>query len=70
MTHTVRFTPEALDHLDKLEVDISGVASAAVASGYVDSIVDHSRSCKPFRTEAHGATIFDRACERWGFADV
>ena len=39
MTHTVHFTPEALDQLDKLEVDISGAASPAIAARYVDSIV-------------------------------
>lgn len=41
MTHTVHFTPEALDQLDQLEVDISGAASPAIAARYVDSIVDY-----------------------------
>ena len=27
-----------------------------------------ARICEPFRTEARGATIFGRACERLGFA--
>jgi plasmid stabilization system protein ParE len=48
VTHTVHFTPEARDQLDKLEVDISGAASPAVAARYVDSIVDHCEKLQTF----------------------
>jgi plasmid stabilization system protein ParE len=48
VTHTVHFTPEALDQLDKLEVDISGAASPAIAARYVDSIVDYCENLQTF----------------------
>ena len=56
MTHTVHFTPEALDQLDKLEVDISGAASPAIAARYVDSIVDY---CQNLQTFPHRGTRRD-----------
>ena len=56
MTHTVHFTPEALDQLDKLEVDISGAASPAIAARYVDSIVDY---CENLQTFPHRGTRRD-----------
>lgn len=56
MTHTVHFTPEARDQLDKLEIDISVVASPAVAARYVDSIVDH---CEKLQTFPHRGTRRD-----------
>ena len=52
----VHFTPEALDQLDKLEVDISGAASPAVAARYVDSIVDY---CENLQTFPHRGTRRD-----------
>ena len=56
MTHTVHFTPEARDQLDKLEADISGAASPAVAARYVDSIVDY---CQNLQTFPHRGTRRD-----------
>ena len=48
MTHTVHFTPEALDQLDKLEEDISRAASPTVAARYVDSIMDYCEKLQTF----------------------
>lgn len=45
MTHTVHFTPEARDQLDKLGVEIF-----AAAARYVDSIVDY---CEKLQTFPH-----------------
>ncbi|EHS51110.1 plasmid stabilization system [Rhizobium sp. PDO1-076] len=56
MTHIIHFTPEARDQLDKLEVDISGAASPAVAARYVDSIVDY---CEKLQTLPHRGTRRD-----------
>ncbi|BCH30430.1 hypothetical protein MesoLjLc_23600 [Mesorhizobium sp. L-8-10] len=50
MTHTVRFTPEALNQLDELETHIAGVGSPRMAARYVDSIVDY---CENLRTFPH-----------------
>lgn len=56
MTHTVRFTPEALNQLDKLEAHIAGVGSPVVAARYVDSIVDY---CGNLWTFPHRGTRRD-----------
>ncbi|GLK73469.1 type II toxin-antitoxin system RelE/ParE family toxin [Ancylobacter dichloromethanicus] len=56
MTHTVRFTPEALNQLDELEAHIAGVGSPTVAARYVDSIVDY---CENLWTFPHRGTRRD-----------
>ena len=56
MTHTVRFTPEALNQLDELETHIAGVGSPTVAARYVDSIVDY---CENLQTFPHRGTRRD-----------
>lgn len=56
MTHTVRFSPEALEQLDGLETHIAGAASPVVAARYVDSIVDY---CENLRTFPHRGTRRD-----------
>lgn len=56
MTHTVRFTPEALNQLDELEAHIAGVGSPTVVARYVDSIVDY---CENLWTFPHRGTRRD-----------
>jgi plasmid stabilization system protein ParE len=56
VTHTVRFTPEALNQLDELEAHIAGVGSPTVAARYVDSIVDY---CENLWTFPHRGTRRD-----------
>ncbi len=65
MSHTVHFTPEARDQLDELENHIAGRGSPIVAARYIDAIVDYCESLL-FRTGAHGAMTFGRACGRLG----
>lgn len=48
MTHTVHFTPEALQQLDELEIHIAGASSPTVAARYVDSIVDYCENLQTF----------------------
>jgi toxin ParE1/3/4 len=48
VTHTIRFTPEALQQLDELEGHISGVGSPIVAAQYVNSIVDYCENLQTF----------------------
>lgn len=56
MIYTVHFTPEARDQLDKLEEDITGVASPVVAARYTDSIVSY---CENLQTFPHRGTRRD-----------
>ncbi|MER9327567.1 type II toxin-antitoxin system RelE/ParE family toxin [Mesorhizobium sp. M0152] len=56
MTHTVRFTPEALNQLDELEGHIAEAGSPAVAARYVDAIVDY---CENLGTFPHRGTRRD-----------
>ena len=53
MTHTVDFTPEALQQLDQLEAHIAEAGSPTVAARYVGSIVDY---CGNLQTFPHQGT--------------
>lgn len=48
MTPTVKFTPQALEQLDKLERDIAVRGSPLVAARYVDAIVDYCENLRIF----------------------
>lgn len=56
MTHTIHFTPEALQQLFELESHIAAVGSSIVAARYVDSIVDY---CENLNTFPHRGTPRD-----------
>ncbi|MFZ5678058.1 MAG: type II toxin-antitoxin system RelE/ParE family toxin [Pseudomonadota bacterium] len=56
MTHTIHFTPEALQQLYELETNIAAVGSPIIAARYVDSIVDY---CENLNTFPHRGTLRD-----------
>jgi len=41
VSYLVRFAPEAADQLEALHAYISATATPAIASGYLEAIVDH-----------------------------
>jgi toxin ParE1/3/4 len=48
VSHTVRFAPEALIHLDELEAYIREAASPEIAARYVDTLVGFCESLGMF----------------------
>lgn len=44
MSHSVRFTPEALEQLDALEAYIAWASSPVTAARFIDSVVDYCES--------------------------
>lgn len=66
--YTVRFTPEAQQQLDDLEIHFAEAGSPIAAARYVDSSSTSAKNCKPSRTEARSATTFVPACGRKVFA--
>lgn len=50
MIYTVRFTPEAQQQLDDLEIHFAEAGSPIAAARYVDSIVDF---CEKLQTFPH-----------------
>jgi len=44
VTHTIHFTPEARDQLDKLEEDIAAARSPTVAARYVRAGTEEARA--------------------------
>ncbi len=48
MSFRVRFAPEAADQLETLHAYISGAATPAIASGYLEAIVEHCEGLATF----------------------
>lgn len=56
MTHTIHFSPEALQQLYELETHIAAAGAPIVAARYVDWIVDY---CENLNTFPHRGTPRD-----------
>lgn len=48
MSYVVRFAPEAADQLEELHAYISAAATPAIASDYLEAIVDHCEGLAVF----------------------
>lgn len=48
MTHTVRFSPEAIDQLEELQAHIAAAGSPLASQRYIDSVVDHCENLQVF----------------------